>query len=194
MSQLNFRTSEVRFATAVLATVAALAPALYFLSSSANDESTEHIKTFNKLIQNYSKLSPEILVADATWDFMHVVLPTSLGLPPRTLAPFSQHAGTMFSLFSDFQMIPQPNGSQKAIHLAKDTSTVIAHCKMGGKVNAGSDMGAKLVASGILEWRTECVLFVRMTVDGKGIVEVREFVDSAKAEKLQERLSGVLSG
>jgi hypothetical protein len=32
-----------------------------------------------------------------------------------------------------------------------------------------------------------------MTEDGRRIIEVREFVDSAKAEELQKKLSGVLS-
>jgi hypothetical protein len=51
-------------------------------------------------------------------------------------------------------------------------------------------MGAKL---GLSEWWTECVLFVRMSKDGKRIEEVEEFVDSAKAEELQKRLGNVLS-
>lgn len=90
-------------------------------------------------------------------------------------------------------MIPQSHGSYGTVHLSKDTNTVIAHCKMGGKLNAESEMGAKLVASGITEWWTECVLFVQMSIDGKRIEEVREFVNSAKAEELQNRLSAVLS-
>lgn len=99
----------------------------------------------------------------------------------------------IFSLFSDFQMIPQAKGTGAAVHFSADTNTVIAHCKMGGKVNEESEMGAKLLASGLSEWWTECVLFVRMSTDGKQIVEVSEFVNSAKAEELQRRLSGVLS-
>jgi hypothetical protein len=67
---------------------------------------------------------------------------------------------------------------------------VIAHCKMGGKVDVESEMGTKL---GLSEWWTECVLFVRMSEDGKRIVELNEFVNSAKADELQRRLGGVLS-
>lgn len=85
-------------------------------------------------------------------------------------------------------MIPQVDGSRDAIHFSPETNTVIAHCRMGGKVNATSEMGAKLVASGLTEWRTEGVLFVRLTPDGRQIAEVREFVDSAKAEELQRLL------
>lgn len=192
MSQLKFSSSEIRLATGALATIAALVPTLYFLRS-ARKESTEHLNTFKKFIESYSTLRPEALTANATWDFKHTVLPASLGLPSRTLAPFKQHAGMIFSLFADFHMIPQSDFSCGAVHLSKDTSTVIAHCKMGGKVNTESEMGAKLVASGITEWWTECVLFVQMSADGKRIEEVREFVNSAKAEELQKRLSGVLS-
>lgn len=98
----------------------------------------------------------------------------------------------IFSLFENFEMTPQPNGKDDAVHFSKETSTVTAHCKMGGRINAESPMGQKLVASGLTEWWTECVLFVRMSADGKRIVEIREFVHSAKAEELQQRLSGVL--
>jgi hypothetical protein len=96
----------------------------------------------------------------------------------------------IFSLFSDFKMIPQVNGSGDSVYFSRETNIVIAHCMMGGKVNTESEMGAKL---GLSEWWTECVLFVRMSKDGKRIEEVEEFVDSAKAEELQKRLGNVLS-
>lgn len=64
---------------------------------------------------------------------------------------------------------------------------------MGGKVNAASEMGKKLIDGGITDWLTECVLFVKMSPDGTKIIELKEFVNSAKAEELQRRLSGVLS-
>ena len=94
----------------------------------------------------------------------------------------------IFSLFEEFKMAPQGQ-----VHFSKDTNTVIAHCKMGGKVNASSEKGKLLINGGIKEWWTECVLFVTMTPDGKKIVELKEFVNSAKAEELQRRLSGILS-
>ncbi len=89
-------------------------------------------------------------------------------------------------------MAPQANGSGEAVHFSRETDTVIAHCKMGGKVDGESVMGRKLVESGLREWWTECVLFVRLSGDGERVVEVREFVDSARAEELQRRLKGVL--
>ncbi|KAF2125056.1 hypothetical protein P153DRAFT_370382 [Dothidotthia symphoricarpi CBS 119687] len=193
MSDLQFSPSEIRLATATLAAVMALLPALYFLYPSQKQESTEHVRTFNKFLKSYSTLRPQALTANASRDFKHAVLPASLNLPPRTLQPFQQHAGMIFSLFAAFDMIPQPNRTQEAVHFSKETDTVVAHCKMGGKVNGESEMGRKLIASGITEWWTECVLFVKMSKDGTKILEVREFVNSAKAEELQKRLSGVLS-
>ena len=90
-------------------------------------------------------------------------------------------------------MTPQTNGKGDAVHFSYETNTVTAHCKMGGKVNAESELGLRLVSGGLTEWWTECVLFVQMSPDGKRVVEVREFVHSAKAEELQKRVSGVLS-
>jgi hypothetical protein len=62
---------------------------------------------------------------------------------------------------------------------------------MGGRMNAESETGARLVQSGLDEWWTECVLFMRMSRDGKRVVEVRECVDSVKAEELRGRLTKV---
>ncbi|KAF2623755.1 hypothetical protein BU25DRAFT_414214 [Macroventuria anomochaeta] len=89
-------------------------------------------------------------------------------------------------------MMPQSNGKGDAVHSSKETHMVTARCKMGVKVNAEGEMGQKLIASGLMEWWTECVLFVQMSPDGKRIVEVREFVHSVKAEELKQRLSGML--
>lgn len=190
MSNLNFTSSEVRIATAALASIAALIPALYILWPSQPHLPAEHVKTFNKFVQSYSTLRPQALTAKASRDFTHTVLPSSLSIQSRTLQLFQQHAATVFSIFLDFHMIPQANGNGDAVHFSRETNTVIAHCKMGGKVDVESEMGAKL---GLSEWWTECVLFVTMSEDGKRIVEVREFVNSAKADELQRRLSGVLS-
>jgi hypothetical protein len=191
MSDLRFRSSEIRLATAALASIAALIPALYLLWPLTKQASSEHVKTFNKLLQSYTTLRPQALTANASRDFSHTVLPAALNIPSRNLQPFQQHATQIFSLFSDFHMIPQTNRIGNAVHFSKETDTVIAHCKMGGRVNGESEMGAKLVQSGLEEWWTECVLFVRMSGDGKRVVEVREFVNSARAEELKRRLTGV---
>ena len=91
-------------------------------------------------------------------------------------------------------MIPQPLQNSDSIHLCKRTNTVISHCKMGGKINLESEKGRLLMEQGIVEWWTECVLFVRMDDEGRKILEIREFVNSSKAEELKRRLAGVLEG
>lgn len=114
-------------------------------------------------------------------------------MPTRSLEPFKGHAAIIFGLFEDFEMIPQPVTGPNSVHFCKETNTVIAHCKMGGKVNGAKEPGSKLVEQGVTEWWTECVLMVRMSEDGKRIVEVREFVHSAKAKELKKRIMGVLT-
>jgi hypothetical protein len=187
MSNLVFTPPEVRLATLTLMAIAALIPAVYLLWPQS---STQHIKTFNNFIQSYSALRPQALTEHASRSFTHSGLPVSLGMPIRTLQPFQTYAAMIFSLFSDFQMMPQSNTSGDAVHFCKDTNTVIAHCTMGGNINTESEMGVKL---GLTEWWTECVLIIKMSEDGKRIEEVREFVDSKKAEELQSRLGNVLS-
>jgi hypothetical protein len=48
------------------------------------------------------------------------------------------------------------------------------------------------VESGITEWWTEAVLFVKMSGDGRKVEGVREFMHSRKAEELQIRLDRLL--
>lgn len=193
MPNIYFSSNEIRLATATLASIAALAPALYYFWPTSRKASKEYNKTFEKLIQNYSTLRAQALTSNLSRDFAHHVLPLSLNLPTRDLQSFQKHATMIFSLFTDFKMVPQQDEAGKSVHFSPESNTVIAHCKMGGKVNSASDMGQKLINSGLDEWWTECVLFVRMSEHGDSIVELREFVNSARAEELQKRLSGVLS-
>lgn len=191
MSSLRMSNPEAKIATIALAAAVALIASTvtgYFFGSETPQHSTQHIQTFRKLLNAYKTLRPAALGANASSDFKHKVLPSSLNLPPRNLENFQQHASMIFSLFEDFKMIPQG-----PVHFSKETNTVIAHCEMGGKVNGASEKGKMLIDGGVTDWWTECVLFVRMTPDGKRIVEVKEFVNSAKAEELQKRLSGILS-
>ena len=189
MSDPKFSSAELRLMLAAIA----LVPSVYFFWPAKKQDSTEHVKTFNKLIKGYSTLRPEALVATATRDFAHTILPASLNIPARQVAAFRDHAEIFFSISESFEMTPQPNREGKSVHQSLETSTVTAHCKMGGKVSTESDFGRKLIASGLNEWWTECVLSVQMSRNGKRIIEVREFVHSAKAEELQQRLLGVLS-
>lgn len=88
------------------------------------------------------------------------------------MQPFTSHAENLFSSFSGFGVIPLSNVSGDAIHFSPSTSTVVAHCKMGGILDVNSEMARQ---SGLTEWWTEGVLFVKMSRDGKRIVEIREF-------------------
>lgn len=57
----------------------------------------------------------------------------------------------IFLLFENFTITPVVNGTGEAIHFSQETNTVVAHCEMGGMVNAASETGAKLLASGLSE-------------------------------------------
>jgi hypothetical protein len=170
------------------------------------------LRTFRKYIGAYSSLRPQALAANATANFTHRVLPLDLGIPTRNLDEFKTHAAMIFSLFGDFAMIPVdadglPNVAAGAdasgaamryyhvpgAHFDPTTNTVIAWCKMGGRVNGQSEKGAKLVEQGVDEWWTECVIFVRMDAEGRKIEGVREFVHAGKAMELRRRLEGVLN-
>ncbi|KAF1960613.1 hypothetical protein CC80DRAFT_488905 [Byssothecium circinans] len=192
---LEFSNTEIRFATATLATLAALVPAIHFLrnATSKPQDDTPHLKTFRKYLQAYCTLRPAALTATATPNFTHAVLPLAVKIPVRTLENFQQHADIIFSLFSSFQMIPVTSEGDDGVHFCRDTNTVTAHCRMGGKVNRESEKGQRLIEAGYDEWWTENVLMVRLSADGRRVEEVREFVDSAKAAELQRRLAGVLS-
>jgi hypothetical protein len=194
MSNLQISNPELRIATAALAALATILPVYYYLGDSKQQEKTPHVKTFHKYLAAYSTLRPAELGTNASSTFTHSILPLASKLPSRPLSTFQQHAVMIFSLFENFSMIPQANGEGEAVHFSPETNTVVAHCKMGGKVNGESMKGKQLVEAGYEEWWTECMLFVRMSKDGRTIEEVREFVDSKKAEELQVRLSGVLSG
>lgn len=188
MSSLHITNSEIRLATATLAALSVLVPTIYYFRGGKPQEKTVHLQTFRKLLKAYTTLRPAALGANASKDFSHTVLPLSLNLPPRSLENFQQHAVMIFSLFEDFKMAPHGQ-----VHFSKETDTVIAHCRMGGKVDQTSEKGRILVDGGITEWWTECILFVQMTPDGTKVVELKEFVNSAKAEELQRKLSGILS-
>jgi hypothetical protein len=189
MSDLRFNASEIRLATATLAALAALAPLAYYLYPTQTQGSSEHVRTFHKFLKSYSTLRPQALTTHATRDFTHTSLPADLHLPTRTIGPFREHAETVFEIFTDFEMTPLDD----EVHFSRETDSVIAHCKMGGKVNGESEMGAKLLASGITEWWTEGVLFVKLSKDGKRVKGVREFMHSKKMEELQIRLGGALA-
>ncbi|EMD63130.1 hypothetical protein COCSADRAFT_182405 [Bipolaris sorokiniana ND90Pr] len=190
---LHFSQSEIRFATAALAAIATLAPLAYHLYPSQSQENAPHMQTFNAFIRSYSTLSPHALTTHATRDFTHSSLPSDWGLPPLPIRTFRDNMEAMFDVFSSFEVTPQDDGyGGPAVHFSRDTDTVVAHCRMGGKINNEGDRGRALEESGITEWWTEAVLFVKMSKDGRRVEGVREFMHSKKAEELQMRLETVL--
>ena len=193
-TDFHFSRSDICFATATLASILVLVPAFYYLRRDPPQEKTPHVRTFCKYVEAYSTKRPQALATNASVDFTHVVLPSALQIPIRTLDPFKMHADRIFSFFKEFDMLPQSQGPQGNVHFCKETNTVIAHCRMGGIINGQSEKGKILIKRGLQEWWTECVLFVRMDVEGKRVVEVKEFVNSAKAKELQKRLEGISEG
>jgi hypothetical protein len=152
------------------------------------------MQTFNAFIRSYSTLRPQALTTHATRDFTHSSLPSDLELPPLPIRAFRDNMEAMFDVFSSFEVKLEDDGYGKpAVHFSRDTDTVIAHCRMGGRVNGEGDAGRGLVESGITEWWTEAVLFVKMTKDGRRVEGVREFMHSRKAEELQMRLEAASS-
>ncbi|KAH7120986.1 hypothetical protein B0J11DRAFT_533071 [Dendryphion nanum] len=183
---LSFTPKEIRLATATLATLAIIAPTLYYLLPSySSTESTPHLTTFRKFIAAYSSRRPQALTATASNNFTYRSLPSSRKTSPRNLESFHAHAAQMFDLFESFNMI-----TQDPVHFSKSTNTVTAHCKMGGRVSESSEGGKKLIEQGVEQWWVECVLMVKMDRSGRRVVGVSEFVDSAKAEELRERIEG----
>ncbi|ORY68557.1 uncharacterized protein BCR38DRAFT_406478 [Pseudomassariella vexata] len=128
------------------------------------------IQTVNQLLDGYSSLSVETLLAPLSESFQHRVLPESLGMPARDKAAFTQHATGVFSIFENFQLIP------KSICENMAANFVVVYAGMKGTLKAGKG-----------EWRNECIMMIRLSTDGRKIVEVNEFVDSAKAMEMRQK-------
>lgn len=195
MDRLRFSPSEIRLATGGLMAVAALAPlAYYYLSAYQMQEKTPHMDTFYGFIKSYSTLRAQALTTHATRDFTHSSLPSDLDLPPLGIRAFRDNMEAMFDVFSSFEVKPADDGyGASAVHFSRETNTVVAHCRMGGQVDAQGEGGRRLFERGITEWWTEAVLFVKMSKDGKSVEGVREFLHSKKAEELQMMLDAALS-
>lgn len=193
MADLRFTPSEIRIATATLAAIATLAPLAYYLYPLRTQAQTPHMQTFNAFIKSYSTLRPQALTTTATRDFTYSSLPTDLRFPRLPIRAFRDQIETLFEIFSSFEVRPEDDGyGGQAVHFCRDTNTVVAHCLMGGMVDGEGETGSKLVESGITEWWTEAVLFVKMSGDGRKVEGVREFMHSRKAEELQIRLDRLL--
>jgi ketosteroid isomerase-like protein len=122
-------------------------------------------------LDSYAELSPDALLEHIAPDFTHQVLPSSLQMPVRDRKAFAAHAKGITSIFKTFAMVPQ------AVYEDIARNIVVAHCKMIAELH---ELGP---------WENECVMWMQMSDDGTKIVEMREFVDSARARMLKEKLT-----
>lgn len=128
------------------------------------------IVTTEALLDGYSSLNVDRLTAPLSRDFSHQVLPESLGMPTRNAKQFAEHAAQIFSVFNEFRMRP------RAMFEDQEQNVVVVHARMEGKLKASNE-----------EWLNECVMMVSLSDDGKEVVKVEEFVDSAKAVEMRKK-------
>lgn len=132
----------------------------------------QRLETVHTLLDGYSSLYVPTLLKPLSVDFTHHVLPASLGMPMRDRESFSQHAQAIFSIFSEFRMIPD------AIYDDDARGAVVVHARMEG-----------ITTQGAQRWTNECVMMVRLSSDGREVVGIQEFVDSAKALEMKARFA-----
>ncbi|KAM3079620.1 hypothetical protein ACMFMG_006032 [Clarireedia jacksonii] len=140
-------------------------------------DTSERLQTANALIESYSALSAEAIIQHLAPEFTHQILPESLQMPARTRDEFAVHAQRITSIFSEFHMIPQ------TILEDESRNSVVIYAKMVGELNL--HLG---------HWDNECIIMLKMSEDGTKVVEYKEFVDSAKAKLLQEKIGAAMKG
>lgn len=164
------------------------------------EEETAAVRNFLRFVESYSTLDVEKLVAHLAPSFIHVVRPSSIGMPSRKLDDFMLHAWRMFSLFETFTMTPHTELSITgtdyhrtipSLFYCRSKRAVISYCTMDGKLNPVSPKAKQMIDKGIEEWKNECILIAKFNEDGK-IEELVEVVDSHKAHELKVRLGGQL--
>jgi hypothetical protein len=141
-----------------------------------SEEPSTRMKTAQAVLYGYSTLKPSDMLAPLSPTFTHKVLPTSLSMPARDLEAFKIHVGRIGSIFSTFKMEPQ------RIFEDPENNSVVLYCKMIGEL---TQLGP---------WENECFMTMKMSEDGEKVEEITEFVDSAKAKLLHEKLSGLGKG
>ncbi|KAI0912947.1 hypothetical protein F4823DRAFT_632493 [Ustulina deusta] len=122
------------------------------------------MQTIDALLDGYSSLSVAKLLEPLAPGFHHQTLPESLGMPVRDRGAFAKHAAGVFGVFEEFRMTPRTVVDDAAAGI------VAIDAQMLGTLKRGKG-----------EWNNECVMMVRLTEDGCKVLDVREFVDSAKA-------------
>lgn len=137
----------------------------------ANNRSSR-LQTAYSLLDAYGSLNPDAILDHLDESCTHQALPESLAMPPRSKDEFRAHAQGITSIFSSFAMIPQKVYEDDA------NNAVVIHAKMDGQLNK----------PGMGQWKNECIMMLRFTPDGHKITQIREFVDSAKALEMRNKV------
>lgn len=134
---------------------------------------SRRLQTAYQVLEGYKTLRlEEILRPLDDHTFTQQVLPMSLGMPSRSKSEFTKHAAGITSIFTSFRMEPQ------AVFEDEVQNAVVIYAKMVGELTR--DLGP---------WENECVMMMKFSRDGRRVVEHREFVDSAKAKLMGEKLA-----
>lgn len=127
--------------------------------------------TIASLLEGYSSLSVPQLLKPLSPDFHHRVLPESLGMPVRDREAFTQHATGIFAVFDSFRLEPVLTLRTESL-----PPTVVIRAKMLGVLRGSKG-----------PWENECMMTIKLSPDGTEVVEIQEFVDSAKALVMAKR-------
>ncbi|CAD0108923.1 unnamed protein product [Aureobasidium uvarum] len=138
----------------------------------ASETRSTRLNTAYSLLDAYGSLSPDAILDHLDDSCTHQALPASLGMPPRSKEEFRGHAQGITSIFTTFAMVPQN------IYEDEDNNAVVIHAMMDGQLNK----------PGMGPWKNECIMLLRFTPDGSKIIQIREFVDSAKAMEMRNKV------
>jgi len=140
--------------------------------ASSSSQSTR-LRTAYSVLDGYKHLSVQALTDPLAPNFTQQLLPSSLAMPARSKEEFAKHAGMVTSIFSSFAMLPIPG----QVFEDPAQNAVVAHCRMVGELK-----------NGLGPWENECMITMRFDESGTKVVEHREFVDSARAALLRQKL------
>ncbi|KAI0103848.1 hypothetical protein GGR51DRAFT_573105 [Nemania sp. FL0031] len=129
----------------------------------------KRMQTIDALLDGYGSLSVAKLLEPLAPDFRHQTLPKSLGTPVRDRDAFEKHAAGIFGIFDEFKMMPRTIVDDPV------TGVVAIDAQMLGTLKNGKG-----------KWNNECIMMVKLTEDGLRVLEVREFVDSARAIEMAQ--------
>ncbi|KAK4443473.1 hypothetical protein QBC34DRAFT_477527 [Podospora aff. communis PSN243] len=141
-------------------------------TTAAEEPSSVRLATVRTLLKGYSSLSVSQLLHPLSKTFTHQVLPVSLGMPVRNRDSFALHAKGIFAVFDTFRLVPE------SMYEDRERNVVVIHARMEG-----------ILANLRGWWGSECVMFVRLSEDGKKVEGIWEFVDSWKAVEMRNKFA-----